>query len=537
MADPLIEQAQALRDLIHQSDRVPVPPDQILSQCVVPKSDAIEIARVDGEVEGFMLSSVYVDEANEKVFVVSDSGFAPIVLPDKDSDTRFTRNVYERSRNLLSSDRTKIDIDKLVDMIKKAGGSEVWGRRAAQLANVHLPSVNDVTESEMEQVFATDMDSSDMAKVTFISLVAVLISDIMFHCKTSVTSTINRRRSIGCTNLLSKSTSDGSARGSSKKQKQDSGNGNILPSMSENEAMAMASLKGAIRDVHFPWFRVKNAALSPWDRDMAYYLQTSPFYFKGVMVKGSKNIPVFCKVWRECDDHVDREDVKDKIDLLKVANASGIPSPVVVEELTALNVEYVRKDSKRSVKFHILVTSFERDDPVVPDDLLQFALSLVQAVRKLHACGILHGDIKPGNVLWDMTQGVARLIDFGHAQYESKARAYHATKKYQAPEISQGEPHTKKSDAFGVDKAIEREIESARREGKMYFPVLNELVRFLLARDASVRISLDDAERRLERSLRELSTTGNFVETSRQEKASERRYIGQQGGSVGITQG
>jgi serine/threonine protein kinase len=224
--------------------------------------------------------------------------------------------------------------------------------------------------------------------------------------------------------------------------------------------------------------------------------------------------------------------------LFKTAHSSGVPSPVVIEGLTAMNVNYIREGTMQSVKYHILVTSYERKDPIVQDDLLRFALSLVQAVRKLHACGILHCDIKPGNVLWDATQGVARLIDFGYAQYESTARAYDATEKYQAPEISQGEPHTRKSDAFGVGKTIEKALESASRAGKHNFPVLSKLVDLLLVKDASIRISLGEAETRLLRAMRVLSTTGSVVETGKQKRESsgkKRRYLAQHEGCAGVT--
>jgi serine/threonine protein kinase len=246
------------------------------------------------------------------------------------------------------------------------------------------------------------------------------------------------------------------------------------------------------------------------------------------MVNSPENMPVFCKIWRVGDRHVDRDDIKDEIGLFKAANASGVPSPIVIEDLTAMNVNYIREGTTQSVKYHILVTRYEDDDPIVSSDLLHFALSLVQAVRKLHACGILHCDIKPCNVLWNMIHGVARLIDFGHAQYESAARAYDATVKYQAPEISQGEPHTRKSDAFGVGKTIEKALEAASRAGKNRYPVLNELVSALLAKDASVRISLNEAEARLQQAMIELSTTENFVETGGQTQKSvgkKRRYL------------
>jgi hypothetical protein len=83
---------------------------------------------------------------------------------------------------------------------------------------------------------------------------------------------------------------------------------------------------------------------------MAYYQQTSPFFFKGVMVNG---VPVCCKVWRKCDNHVECNEIKTEIDLFKVAKANGIPCPLVIEELTAMNVDYVRESTMQSVKYRL----------------------------------------------------------------------------------------------------------------------------------------------------------------------------------------
>jgi serine/threonine protein kinase len=323
--------------------------------------------------------------------------------------------------------------------------------------------------------------------------------------------------------------SGASSSNSSKRQNTNSGQ------QGENEAMAMASLNGKIHDLQYPWSRVKNAvALDLWGHDMAYYHQESPFYFKGVVANGQKSDAVFCKVWRECDDHVDLEDVKNEMDLFKVANANGVPTALVMEKLTSMNVDYVRKDTMQTVKYHILVTTYERNDQVAPVDLFYFALSLIQAVKKLHACGILHCDIKPGNVLWDATQGVTRLVDFGHAQYESTARAYKATEKYQAPEISQGEKHTRKSDAFEVGRTIEAAIKSA---GGVYpsngANVLNELVDLLVSKD---RICLHEAETRLQLALREKEES-TVIKPNQQEHESvgeKRKYQVQQMESIGI---
>jgi serine/threonine protein kinase len=46
-----------------------------------------------------------------------------------------------------------------------------------------------------------------------------------------------------------------------------------------------------------------------------------------------------------------------------------------------------------------LVTTMHREDTVEMNDLPIFGLSFVRAVLKLHLIGILHCDVKPGNVL------------------------------------------------------------------------------------------------------------------------------------------
>lgn len=66
---------------------------------------------------------------------------------------------------------------------------------------------------------------------------------------------------------------------------------------------------------------------------------------------------------------------------------------------------------------------------------------LVEAVAYLHATGIVHGDIKPGNVLFD-SEGTARLIDFGAASEASEVTDAVAvgTLAYMPPEALRPEP-------------------------------------------------------------------------------------------------
>ena len=82
------------------------------------------------------------------------------------------------------------------------------------------------------------------------------------------------------------------------------------------------------------------------------------------------------------------------------------------------------------------------------------ARDLLEALRHMHAAGVLHRDIKPHNVLV-AEDGTARLTDFGIAQ-PAGATALTGTglvigtESYIAPEVRQGEPASERSDLFAL---------------------------------------------------------------------------------------
>ncbi len=82
------------------------------------------------------------------------------------------------------------------------------------------------------------------------------------------------------------------------------------------------------------------------------------------------------------------------------------------------------------------------------------ARDLLEALRHMHAEGVLHRDIKPQNVLID-EEGRARLTDFGIAQpvgATSLTRTGHVigTESYIAPEVRQGAPASERSDLYAL---------------------------------------------------------------------------------------
>ncbi len=57
-----------------------------------------------------------------------------------------------------------------------------------------------------------------------------------------------------------------------------------------------------------------------------------------------------------------------------------------------------------------------RTTKVDVDVVTEMALDMVTAVESVHAAGLIHGDIKPGNILFDHQEGAWWLADFGIVQ-------------------------------------------------------------------------------------------------------------------------
>jgi tRNA A-37 threonylcarbamoyl transferase component Bud32 len=95
------------------------------------------------------------------------------------------------------------------------------------------------------------------------------------------------------------------------------------------------------------------------------------------------------------------------------------------------------------------------NEPIAPRLALEWLGQMASALEAVHACGVLHRDLKPGNVMLRADGSVA-LIDFGIAKYNqaqtslTAAGAIFGTPYYMSPEQGHGEPVDERSDLYSL---------------------------------------------------------------------------------------
>lgn len=104
----------------------------------------------------------------------------------------------------------------------------------------------------------------------------------------------------------------------------------------------------------------------------------------------------------------------------------------------------------------------ERAGPLPPEEVVRIGLRAARALAHAHAQGILHRDLKPGNLLLRRSDGAPLLVDFGLAKLIGKSGVESLTKTgdvlgtpaYMPPEQANGEALDARADVWSLGATL-----------------------------------------------------------------------------------
>jgi serine/threonine protein kinase len=96
-----------------------------------------------------------------------------------------------------------------------------------------------------------------------------------------------------------------------------------------------------------------------------------------------------------------------------------------------------------------LAELLKKEGPLPWQRAARYLADVAEGLREVHACGIVHRDIKASNILWDSARDEAKLTDFGVAGRLGATRTAAGRPVFMAPEALLGRA-TAASDVYGL---------------------------------------------------------------------------------------
>lgn len=116
-----------------------------------------------------------------------------------------------------------------------------------------------------------------------------------------------------------------------------------------------------------------------------------------------------------------------------------------------------------------------REGPMEADDVIRLSIQLCSALAAAHRAGIVHRDIKPGNVLLG-EDGTVKITDFGISRAMGDVQLtatgeISGTPAFLAPEVARGEDATFASDVFSLGATLYTALEGGTPYGTAENPI------------------------------------------------------------------
>ncbi|MEU7869580.1 protein kinase [Dactylosporangium sp. NPDC049140] len=130
---------------------------------------------------------------------------------------------------------------------------------------------------------------------------------------------------------------------------------------------------------------------------------------------------------------------------------AGLDHPSVIRVKNLISEKRVMAIAMELVTGPDLRRRLRAEGPLPPAVAAEVVAQVADALAYVHANNIVHGDVKPGNLLVPTDGGPVRLADFGVARrLDRPAGPTHATPEYVAPEVVAGDSPSPAADVYAL---------------------------------------------------------------------------------------